>query len=258
MKQKLLLTLTLLILPSLVIAAPSRIPAIVDWENEMTRLDALINQRELQSDALAKAISQLETLHDRFPSQADVLSRLAKSYYFIGKFSHAKKLKLDAFKRGRDYAKKGLRINPDHIEANFWYGINLGRYSSTKGGLRALNALREIVSSMKKVISINPKFKNAGAYIVLGRVYFEAPGRPFSVGNKKRAVEHLEIAKKLAGDYYETHAYLMEVYEKLGKMKLAKAEAEWLTATPFEKRWPISAKPIKKKAQEFLQSSRNK
>ncbi|MFC2075176.1 TRAP transporter TatT component family protein [Bdellovibrionota bacterium] len=236
----------------------SRIPAGVDWKAELIRIDGVINERELRSDALPQAIAELTAYHERYPRQADVLSRLAKCYYFIGKFSQSKKKKLDAYKRGFDYSQKALAIEPNHLEGNFWHGINIGRYSSTKGALSALNNVRKIVASMEKVISIDPKFKNAGAHIVLGRVYLEAPGRPFSIGNKKKALEHLQKAKELDPNYYETRLYLMELYDKQKKSKLAKAEAEWIITTPFEDKWPVSARRVKEKAQELLKKYRNK
>ena len=157
-----------------------------------------------------------------------------------------------------EYARKAIALDPKSAEGQLWYGINLGSYHSTKGAISSLNSVMKIVRTMEKVIALDPKVRKGAAYIVLGRVYYEAPGRPLSVGNTKKAVEYLEKAKQLDENYYETRFLLMEIYQEKGSTEQAKLEAEWLIKSDFDQTYPVSAAPIKKSAQELLDKYRNK
>ena len=83
---------------------------------------------------------------------------------------------------------------------------------------------------MEKVLKINPN--HAGAHHVLGVLYRKAPGRPLSIGNKKKA---LQYAKKAAGLDPQSLKYavgLAEVYLALDKKDDAKKTLEDVLAMP--------------------------
>lgn len=227
-------------------------------EAELERAEHLIDKREIESSAIPETISILTELTRRYPNNADAWALLSRSYYYSGNLSTSKSKVLDDYKRGLEAAKRSVEINPDHVKGNFWYGVNLGRVSTTKWGFGQLKNVKEIVFRMRKVIELDQNFGDGAPYLVLGRVYLEAPGRPLSIGSREKALQNLKKALELKPSNYETHFYLMELYELQGKRDLASLEADWLVKDEFHNSYPISAKTMKRKAQEILTKYRRK
>lgn len=224
----------------------------LDMKSELENVEKLIEKRELEASALPEAISKLEILSKLYKHNTYVFAQLAQAYYYSATLSSSAAKKLDDFYRGLEAAKKSTDIDPDNLEGNFWYGINLGRVASTKSDISQIKNIKEIVKSMERVLEKDPHFMAGGPYLVLGRVYLEAPGMPISIGDKEKALQYFKKALELDESYYETHYYLMEFYAVDGKMELAVAEAKWLSKSDFHNSYPISAQNIKRKAQEII------
>src|SRR3990167_4181714 len=229
-----------------------------EWKVEFDKADDLIEKREIEASTLPEAISILTRLTRRFPNVANIWALLAKGYYYSGRLSTGKPKMLDDYQRGLSAAQRSVAINPNNAEGNFWYGVNLGRISTTRWGFSQLKNVKEIIFRMRRVIEIDPDFGDGAPYIVLGRVYLETPGRPFSIGSRQKALQNLKKALEIKPSYYETHFYLMELYELEGKRELASMEADWLIKDGFHNSYPISAHTIKRKAQEILAKYRGK
>lgn len=228
------------------------------WRSDFEKADRMIEKRETEASSLPEAISMLTQLAKRFPHISEIWALLAKGYYYSGSLSTSKSKMLDDYQRGLHAAKKSIEINPKNVDGHFWYGVNLGRTSTTRWGFSQLRNVREIIFRMQKVIELDPNFADGAPYLVLGRVYLEAPGRPFSIGSRKKALQNLQKALRIRPSYYETHFYLMELYELEGERELASVEADWLVNDEFHNSYPISAQSIKRKAQEILAKYRRK
>jgi len=61
---------------------------------------------------------------------------------------------------------------------------------------------------------------------VLGRIYFKAPAWPISVGDKKKSLQHLETAVRLAPENSTNHLYLAETWLAMGRKEEARTELE--------------------------------
>src|SRR2546421_630302 len=80
--------------------------------------------------------------------------------------------------------------------------------------LGALKLVDEMEREFKIVAELDPHFDFAGADRNLGMLYHETPGWPVSIGNRKKARQHLERSRELAPDFPENHLYLLEAYLK--------------------------------------------
>ena len=91
------------------------------------------------------------------------------------------------FDEGARYADEAIRADPDADWGYFWKSVAiLGRLGQVKGILNALSKIGPIRELLFKVLEINPD--RAIAWFVLGQLYREVPGWPFSYGNTDVAV----------------------------------------------------------------------
>ncbi len=113
------------------------------------------------------------------------------------------------------------------VQGHYYLAMNLGQVARTKS-IGALRIVDEMEREFKLVKEIDPQFDHAGGDRNLGMLYHEAPGWPASIGNGKKARQHLENARTLSPDFPENHIYLLEAYLKWGDKKAAQAEFESL------------------------------
>ena len=81
---------------------------------------------------------------------------------------------------------------------------------------------------MDVVLKENEMFFFAGPHRALGRLFHQAPGWPISVGNKLKAVEHLERAVELAPEFFNNRSFLAELYLDMGRKDKAREHLEYL------------------------------
>ena len=66
------------------------------------------------------------------------------------------------------------------------------------------------MEELKRVLALDETYDEAGAHRVIGRIYFEAPSWPISVGDKQKSLQHLTTAVRLAPENSTNHLYLAE------------------------------------------------
>jgi len=88
---------------------------------------------------------------------------------------------------------------------------------------------REFVTAAE----LDVRFDYAGPARGLGELYFQAPGWPFSVGNKRKAHEWLERAITLAPEYPGNHLNLAEA-----QWQWRETDAFATTMKNLESQWP--------------------
>ncbi len=116
--------------------------------------------------------------------------------------------------------------------AHYYLAMNLGQVARTKS-VGALKLVNEMEREFGLAGSLNEKFDYAGPDRNLGRLYFEAPGWPVSVGSRIKARQHLQRAVQLAPNYPENHLNLIEAWLKWADRK--KLERDMKTT---EELWP--------------------
>ncbi len=72
-----------------------------------------------------------------------------------------------------------------------WEGIIRSTYASVKGGLGALDQVKQAKKLFEQSIALQPDALNGAAYTSLGSLYYQVPGWPVGFGDDKKANEML-------------------------------------------------------------------
>lgn len=199
-----------------------------DLTEMMGKADALWAQRA----DLAKckeSIKIYEGILVQDPKSVEALWKLARAHWWLGGHSPEDQ-KLAIFEKGVEYAKQGVALRDDCIECHYWLGVNYGVYGEAKGVLKSLSLVDPIKEEMNKVIKLDPKFMQGGAYRVLGRMAYKLPW--FAGGSKKESVEYLKKGLEVGPNNFLTRVFLAETYLAMDEKELARKELEWVINAP--------------------------
>jgi tetratricopeptide (TPR) repeat protein len=116
--------------------------------------------------------------------------------------------------------RRALELDAHSAPAHYYLGLNRGQLARTKT-LGALKLVQEMEADFKKAIELDATFDHAGPHRSLGLLYRDAPGWPTSVGNRARALEHLEKAVELSPNYPDNQLSLLEAWLQWGEKKKA-------------------------------------
>ena len=122
--------------------------------------------------------------------------------------------------------------------AHYYMGLNMGELAQSEA-LHGLRLVREMQHDWEAAIELDPNFDSAGPERSLGLLYRDAPGWPLSIGNRRKALEYLQDAAKLAPDDPENILNLAESYLKWGDQPDARDELAALDAL-----WPKARKSL--------------
>jgi len=183
-------------------------------------------------DHLQTEIASLEDeLSREDENRTNCLIRLARLYFTLGELS-SKEEKSRFFEKGRYYSQMLVDEQPQLLEGHYWLALNQGGLAEQGGARRGLKSVPEIVAEMEKALKINPAYDQAGPHRVLGRIYFECPAWPLSVGSLPESLKHLQEAVHLAPENSTNHLFLSETLLKMGRKAEGRQELEQvLTAT---------------------------
>lgn len=176
------------------------------------------------------------------------LAELARLCFILGEWGAADQQRY--FDKGRDFAKLLIQERPREVAGHYWLALNLGGLAEMNGDL---SMIPEIVKQMKIAVALDASYNQAGPHRVLGRVYYEAPSWPLSVGDLQKSVQHLRQAVKLAPTNSTNHLFLAETLLDLGQTVQACQQLhEALTATQHAN-WPAALETDRAKAKKLLQ-----
>jgi tetratricopeptide (TPR) repeat protein len=166
--------------------------------------------------------------HDlTWPTQerTDELVRVARLSFLLGELS-PKEEKNRYFEKGQHYGEILVKEKPDGPEGHYWLALNLCGLAEQGGARRGLKLIPEIVEELDKALKEDPAYDQAGPHRVLGRIYFECPAWPLSVGNIPQSYSHLSAAVAIAPENSTNHLFLAETLFKLGKKEEARKELQ--------------------------------
>jgi len=83
---------------------------------------------------------------------------------------------------------------PERAEPLIWEGIVLSTWAGAKGGLGALDLVKQARERLQRAENIDPKALNGSVYTSLGSLYYQVPGWPLSFGNDDKAAAYLKKA----------------------------------------------------------------
>ena len=66
--------------------------------------------------------------------------------------------------------------------------MNLSGLADVGTRMQGFKLLPKIMEELKRVLALDETYDDAGAHRVIGRIYFEAPAWPISVGDKQKSL----------------------------------------------------------------------
>ena len=126
-----------------------------------------------------------------------------------------------------------VRSNPQDAELHIWRGIILSTYAGAKGGLGALDLVKQSKASLERALALDPKALEGSAYTSMGALYYQVPGWPIGFGDDDQAEKLLKQALQLNpngidpnyfyGDFLFRQARYSEAKRALEKAQAASA-----------------------------------
>jgi tetratricopeptide (TPR) repeat protein len=189
---------------------------------QMAQADALLASPSLDYQKAQQALSLYEGLLTGPPA---LLTQLTRTCFILGDLA-PKDQRGAYYDIGLAYAERLIKEQPEGVAGHYWKALNLSGQADVGSQIQGFRLLPQIMAELKKAQALDETYDQAGVHRVLGRIYFEAPSWPISVGNKKKSLEHLETAVRLAPNNSTNHLYLAETLLDEGNKDRAKAELE--------------------------------
>lgn len=217
----------------------------------LEQADRLLVDPQVTKDKALQALSIYESLLPAAgPERLLVLARLARAAFFLGDLADGGQRRL-YYEQGRQYAETIVREFPDRVEGHYWLGLNLAGLADVSR-MQGMRLLPKIMAALERAAAIDPAYDQAGAYRVLGRIYYEAPGRPLSVGDIAKSLALLQKASQLAPGNSTNYLYLGEALLKAGRPAEARAQLEKVLTASENADGPRGLEADRRKAQEIL------
>lgn len=195
----------------------------------------------------AEQAAQLETfIKGQQNSPADALAQLARAYYLLGEAEQDKKKKPAYLDKSVNAADRALKAAPGDYIATYWRSMSLLQKADLKGGFSALGYVKDALKGLEAVSQKDPSYDFAGAFRSRGKVLIEAPGWAF-IGDKKKGLELLQKAKKIAPNLLVNRLYLAQAYKANGMPGEAMTELVYINGAPARTNDDLKTKEEAKK-----------
>jgi hypothetical protein len=190
----------------------------------LAEADALLNSPALSMTQAIRALSLYEgLLATAGADRALVLARLGRTCFVLGQLAPEAQ-RMAYYQQGQPYAETLIREEPNRVQGHYWLAMNLCGQADVGGKLLGHRLLPRILEELKRAVALDAAFDQAGAHRVLGRIYYEAPGWPLSVGDLAKSRQHLEAAVQLSPATSTNHLYLAETLSRLNEAGRARQE----------------------------------
>lgn len=142
--------------------------------------------------------------------------------------------------------------NPDQPELLIWQGIILASYARERGGFGALGIAGDARDALEQAIALDPQGGNGSAYVTLGALYDNVPGRPISFGSSEKAQQMFQRAVEIRPEGIDVNYYYAEFLLDEGDTVAAREYAERaVNGTPRAQR-ELSDEALRRDAQAIL------
>lgn len=128
-----------------------------------------------------------------------------------------------------------VRSNPQDAEFYIWRGIILSTYAGAKGGLGALDLVKQSKASLERALALDPKALEGSAYTSMGALYYQVPGWPIGFGDDEQAEKLLKQALQLNPNGIDPNYFYGDFLfrqKRYSEAKLALEKAQAATARP--------------------------
>ena len=128
-----------------------------------------------------------------------------------------------------------VRSNPQDAEFYIWRGIILSTYAGAKGGLGALDLVKQSKANLEQAVALDPKALEGSAYTSMGALYYQVPGWPIGFGDDEQAEKLLKQALQLNPNGIDPNYFYGDFLfrqKRYSEAKLALEKAQAATARP--------------------------
>lgn len=217
----------------------------------MAEADKLVAAPEVNRDKLSQALQiYQELLPAQGPERRELLARLARTAYLLGEESPQAERQA-CYERGREYAATLKAEFPGEVAGPYWLALNLAGLADVNRW-QGRKLLPQIIANLEEAAAINPAYDQAGPWRTLGRIYYEAPGPPFSVGDLHKSQELLQKAVGLAPTNATNRLYLGETLLRLGQIEAARQELQQALTAPHHADSPAGLAADHRRARKLL------
>ncbi len=198
------------------------------FENRLGEADKILSAPGLNFQKAGQALviyeEQLPKAHH--PGERISLQvALCKTCFNLGDLA-PKDQKMTWYEKGEHYAEILSREQPHGAAGYYWMAMNLCGEADVHRGMKALKLMPRVVKELNRSLALDATYDQAGAHRLLGRIYYEAPAWPISIGDIKKSHEHLTEAVRLAPENSTNHLYLGETLIRLDRLDEACQELE--------------------------------
>jgi len=121
---------------------------------------------------------------------------------------------------------------PGAAEPLILKAIILSTYAEAKGGLGALPLVESARDTALQAAKIDDRALDAGAYTVLGVLYYKVPGWPIGFGSNRKARDYLDQARAIAPDAIDVNYFTGDFLLEQGDKAKARPFLEKALAAP--------------------------
>jgi tetratricopeptide (TPR) repeat protein len=218
----------------------------------LTEADTLLQSPRLDIPQAEKALALYQgLLASGAAPRPLVLARLTRTCFLLGDMS-LRKYSKGYFRQGEVYARMLIAEDPHRTEGHYWLAMNLCGQADAGGYMLGRRLLPQIIQELERAVALNDTYDQAGAHRVLGRIYFEAPAWPMSVGDLQKSLKHLQTAVRLAPKNSTNHLYLAQTLYRLHYRALAQRELEQVLKCTRHAEKPQGLEEDKQEARRLL------
>jgi hypothetical protein len=185
-------------------------------------------------ERMRRAAEWLTAVARVLPADYDAQWQAAAAAGFVAEYDPVLTNRIEFAKRGLALARRGRELQPDRVEAHYWYALNVGFLADADRGY-GLRAVGEMEEALQRALALDAAYDYGGPARVLGVLHLRTPAPPVSLGSARKGLRFLERARELAPEYPENWLYLAEALRDNHRLEEARALARQVVAAPV---WP--------------------
>lgn len=137
-----------------------------------------------------------------------------------------------AFAALAERARTAVAAEPKAAELHIWHGIILSTWAGAKGGLGALDLVKQAKAALEEGLALDQSALDGSAYTSLGSLYYQVPGWPIGFGDDDKAEALLKKALALNPSGIDPNYFYGDFLLRQKRYAEAKAALERALAAP--------------------------
>lgn len=147
-----------------------------------------------------------------------------------------------------------VSANGNSAEAQTWHGIVLAGLAREQSKLAGLRTIKKARTALETATKLDPNGLDGSAYVTLGAMYAQVPGRPIAFGNVKTAEEMFKKALSVRTTGPDVYSYYANFLADQKRNEEAKQYAQKAVAESPRAGRTNSDGVLIKEAQKLLDS----